>query len=264
MAYTWYESLSECVRLKMTLLTVDSASKRHQLANAKLSDASQVWIGGHDLKVDRSFEWISNSKAFVYTYWNKGEPNSGEEHCVEMIFPSMYWNDVRCIKKRGFICEETPIAVEKNQEIAKLKADLTKQAGLLNEKIKQLAQLELQNKANKLVAEQVAKQMQQFVQKINLHEKSINEGLVKILNVALNQTDVLSQQKDILVTLKTDQEAAREDIKLYHKDVTKTQIIANSMKENDRKMDELFTKLTAIQEVTSNQNSSKPCFYIYF
>ncbi|XP_058979961.1 lectin subunit alpha-like [Musca domestica] len=266
MAFSWYEALSACASLKMTLLTVDSYSKRMQVDALRLSANAQVWIGGHDLKSSRSFEWISNGKSFDYRNWYSGEPNSKEENCVEMTFPALGWNDVRCSKFRGYICEETPAAKEKNQEIKKLKEELARKAVLLDERAKKVQQLEREKKE---IEETKAMDSKGLVEAMNRGKNSINEQLSRLLNVALNQTALISSHKEMLMSLKRGQDEIREYAKRLGSEAliaqsTVTARMSESLAKIDGKLKGLFDNVTSIQEMSSNRNTTNRYYYIYF
>ncbi|XP_073822448.1 uncharacterized protein [Musca autumnalis] len=258
MSYNWYQALSICISLKMTLLAVDSYSKRQEISKLQLPSYAQVWIGGHDLKNSRSFEWISNSQAFSYTFWYKDEPNSKEENCVEMTYPNMGWNDVRCSRSRGFICEETPGVLEKKQEIKTLKGELATQKLLLNDSERK--RKECADDKN-FFEEKISKHIKVIIEKIQQQEMSLKEQLSQIKNVAVNQTDVITSQNEILKSLKKDAGMITAIAPTVTSDVKQT---SESLKKTNEKLNLLAGNLSQLQEASLNQTSTKKYYYIYF
>lgn len=92
-----------------------------------------VWMGAKRTGTNNEFEWVDGEHDFTYTNWREGEPsltvnirgNDGldtevTEGCLQMTQPrslsdaqlaanngetSGDWNDAKCTKKRGFVCE---------------------------------------------------------------------------------------------------------------------------------------------------------------
>jgi len=87
-----------------------------------------VWLGGRRQSISAAFTWVDDSE-WQYENWREGEPSmevnlrdEGElfEGCLQMTQPrSLYanemlanngelsgdWNDAKCSKKRGYVCE---------------------------------------------------------------------------------------------------------------------------------------------------------------
>ncbi|XP_073822447.1 uncharacterized protein isoform X2 [Musca autumnalis] len=188
--FTWYEALSDCVRLKMTLVAIYSPEKSQKLANLGYVDSVRVWIGGHDLTNGRQFQWISNSHIFDYTNWNKGEPNNRNEHCVEMFYPSMLWNDAPCDHRRGFICEEIPAVTEKDREIKLLKESYEYQ-------IRQSAKQNSDKKEHANKDDALPTHVSEDLKKEIRHLKfSINDKLSQILKMSAKQRNCGAYEND--------------------------------------------------------------------
>ena len=74
-----------------------------------LKDATQhLWIGMNNKHGVRRYYWVDNSKS-NYFNWNKGQPASGANRCVEIVsyrWPVGRWNSVYCSKLNGYICKK--------------------------------------------------------------------------------------------------------------------------------------------------------------
>lgn len=77
-----------------------------------------VWIGLRGIN-NRTWRWdLDGSFLSDFTVWNDGEPNdwNGPENCVEMLKTSGHWNDKRCTKVNGFMCEKKGIKLVKEEK----------------------------------------------------------------------------------------------------------------------------------------------------
>lgn len=85
---------------------------------------TNIWIGGNDLGVNRTFVWYATGKRFEFSNWSPSNPDyfTNLEHCVHYYEHSNYeWNDANCAQKMGYICEENRFLNEmrRNLEIKK-------------------------------------------------------------------------------------------------------------------------------------------------
>ncbi|XP_065365469.1 lectin subunit alpha-like [Calliphora vicina] len=112
--YDWFESLTKCARINMTLLTIDSKIKSediNQVVKKAFGKNVILWVGGYAIGTNRQFTWIATGEEFTYTYWYASNPDfyNSEEYCVQIGWhANMGWNDNKCTKKFGFICEFKP------------------------------------------------------------------------------------------------------------------------------------------------------------
>ncbi|KAI8119824.1 Lectin subunit alpha [Lucilia cuprina] len=78
--YDWFESLAKCARMDI----------------------------GYAVGEKREFFWMTTGEEFTFTNWTSGNPDFSEknEYCVQIgTGPHSEWNDNKCSKKFGFICE---------------------------------------------------------------------------------------------------------------------------------------------------------------
>ncbi|XP_073822445.1 uncharacterized protein [Musca autumnalis] len=216
--YSWHEALSECIRLKMTLVAVDSDCKRQKMAALSMYETPRVWIGGHDQIKSRQFQWISNSQIFEYTNWREREPNNNNEHCVEMIYPSLKWNDARCDAKHGFICEDMPAVKEKNREIKLLKEAYENQIGQPTTEIN----------LRENVEEYMSNYVLELKKEIQHLGNSINEQLAKLTKISLNQSNCEEKKIYLLNNnqIQTNQRMNRQQ-QPYHRLFIETKLTSN-------------------------------------
>ncbi|KAM7361070.1 lectin subunit alpha-like [Cochliomyia hominivorax] len=112
--YDWFEALTKCARMNMTLLTIDSKSKSDNINQIVLKTFGKnivLWAGGYAVGTNRDFKWVATGEEFTYTFWHGANPDfSGKvEFCMQIGWGSkMEWNDNNCTKKFGFVCEFRP------------------------------------------------------------------------------------------------------------------------------------------------------------
>ncbi|XP_075156862.1 lectin subunit alpha-like [Haematobia irritans] len=121
--YNWFEAWNECALRNMTLIAVDTAEK-HVIINSmlrkKFPKVPNLWIGGNDLGEEGKFVWSSTGKPFTFSNWQKGQPDNYKsiENCVHFYdITDFEWNDVQCVFKMGFICEENRFQVSARQNL---------------------------------------------------------------------------------------------------------------------------------------------------
>ncbi|KAM7361066.1 lectin subunit alpha-like [Cochliomyia hominivorax] len=112
--YDWFEALTKCARMNMSLLTIDSKSKSENINQIVLKTFGKnvvLWVGGYAVGPNRQYTWVATGEEFTYTLWSGPNPDfyNKEEFCMQIGWSSsMGWNDNNCIKKFGFICEFRP------------------------------------------------------------------------------------------------------------------------------------------------------------
>ncbi|XP_065644833.1 macrophage mannose receptor 1-like isoform X3 [Hydra vulgaris] len=103
----YQDSLSSCQSYKGSLLSVKDQEENAFISNYIISNNLQntsIWIGLHDNKALRKFEW-SDGTPLSYTNWKNMEPSNfgGNEHCVEIS--NAGWNDINCGNSLSYICK---------------------------------------------------------------------------------------------------------------------------------------------------------------
>ena len=77
------------------------------LSVINVMEPPSIWIGSNDIATDGVWVWEDGKPWGVYTSWNSGEPNGGNnEQCVEMFKTKSGWNDGRCGDVRPFVCKK--------------------------------------------------------------------------------------------------------------------------------------------------------------
>ncbi|TMW52748.1 hypothetical protein DOY81_002198 [Sarcophaga bullata] len=127
--YDWFESWAKCARMNMVLVTIDSKTKSDEINKLVLDSFGKkliLWVGGYALGSQRQFTWMATGEEFTYTFWYDKNPDfyNQEEYCAQIGWhTTMQWNDNKCTKKFGFMCEfksqinEESEMKQKNQNI---------------------------------------------------------------------------------------------------------------------------------------------------
>ncbi|XP_041355999.1 perlucin-like [Gigantopelta aegis] len=109
---TWDECKAYCQSMNSYLVIITSAEEDKFIREYLLQNTtnSDYWIGANDQQVEGQFQWMSagSHKPVNYTNWYHGQPdNIDEEDCVELKGKyGFLWNDNKCNKRAGFICEQ--------------------------------------------------------------------------------------------------------------------------------------------------------------
>ncbi|XP_037821218.1 lectin subunit alpha-like [Lucilia sericata] len=121
--YTLDNSIVECLKLNMSLLTIDTI-KEEEAINKLLEnknnfpDVPQLWIGGFIIPGTRTAVWIHTGR--IFDSWYRGNPDY-TFNCIFIGYKSKtQWTDGTCTNKRGFICKH-PSERKLQEEHEKLK-----------------------------------------------------------------------------------------------------------------------------------------------
>ncbi|XP_053174061.1 galactose-specific lectin nattectin-like [Scomber japonicus] len=104
----WTDAEHFCISIGGNLASIHSADENAFLSDLVLRVSGHrhhTWIGGYDAVKEGTWLWSDGSK-FSYFRWYVREPNNlgGKEHCIEMNFGGLYWNDLPCTHGRSFVC----------------------------------------------------------------------------------------------------------------------------------------------------------------
>ena len=91
------------------LASVHSDEEMNEITD--LINGASVWIGLHDIRIEKKFRWIDKSDV-DYTKWAPGEPNDDgnkNEDCVITWINNQYWNDGECHWNDEFVCKTKSI-----------------------------------------------------------------------------------------------------------------------------------------------------------
>ncbi|KNC25659.1 hypothetical protein FF38_04940 [Lucilia cuprina] len=109
--YDWFESIAKCARMDMSLMAIDSKVKWDDVLSMIQKQFGKkliLWTSGYAVGEKREFFWMTTGEEFTFTNWTSGNPDFSEknEYCVQIgTGPHSEWNDNKCSKKFGFICE---------------------------------------------------------------------------------------------------------------------------------------------------------------
>ncbi|XP_045201072.2 C-type lectin domain family 3 member A-like [Mercenaria mercenaria] len=116
-AKNWSEAVDVCKTLGAYLAQVDDSSENEFLTNlAKTTYEGSgygVWLGGSDLSKEGIWIWEHSETQIAFDNWATEEPNGNRiENCLHMYrHVNWKWNDLRCKRELGYICEKKLILV---------------------------------------------------------------------------------------------------------------------------------------------------------
>ncbi|XP_036453450.1 lactose-binding lectin l-2-like isoform X2 [Colossoma macropomum] len=105
---TWVSAETHCLSLGANLVSIHNENE-NQLVKALIRaydpKEKPTWIGLSNCHKKNSWIW-SDGTRFVYSRWNKKEPNhSYGECCVHMNWGmEKNWNDIPCNEAHPFVC----------------------------------------------------------------------------------------------------------------------------------------------------------------
>ncbi|XP_037815056.1 lectin subunit alpha-like [Lucilia sericata] len=155
--YTFDNSIIECLKLNMTLVTIETIAEEKALGEMLLNKTifphmPRLWIGGLRIPETRTYIWISIGKPFGN--WYRGIPDYDKD-CVFIGWSDQYqWTDGTCSNKRGYICE--------HQSERKLQEDHEKLKENLKMEIQKRENLQLQLNNEKELSTNLKEQLQQI------------------------------------------------------------------------------------------------------
>ncbi|KAI8125169.1 hypothetical protein FF38_06717 [Lucilia cuprina] len=208
--YTWFDALSECLKLNMNLVTIETYSKSEEinyLVKETFGKVVVLWVGGIMIRNSdtRNYTWMPIGQQFNYTYWKVNNPDftNNNEYCVEIGWGSdMEWNDDNCGYKYGFICEQNEVVDLKQNctQVVENLQEITKSLNALRQEVEDYDQLEENLNINimkreKLQQELTTKQQQHEELKIELQQIVENELKQRELQAQDIQTDFKEDQQ---------------------------------------------------------------------
>merc|ERR1712168_61337 len=88
-------------------LFMEKTQKKHNLLQRSGLNYMRLWVGvKRNPKDIKQFIFVDGSPVRK-SYWNKGEPNSLNERCVEKA-KYKSWNDLNCNTRLAFVCQRCP------------------------------------------------------------------------------------------------------------------------------------------------------------
>jgi len=103
---TWRQAGELCNSKGMELASFHSQAEQDFITG---KGGQLCWIGLHDKNKNDTYEWTDGTP-FDYENWYSGEPDLGDEDCVE-IGTTDRWYDFDCTAKRGVVCKGPPDVV---------------------------------------------------------------------------------------------------------------------------------------------------------
>ncbi|XP_046438101.1 perlucin-like [Daphnia pulex] len=116
----WAGAREFCRQGEMTLLRIEDYEEDYSIfVYGKYNPGlyySDYWTSGKFSRKDRRWEWalFRPYKPMTYTNWKMGEPSNNEAaSCVSLRFSygdyyQWHWDNYRCSKTAGVICETNP------------------------------------------------------------------------------------------------------------------------------------------------------------
>ncbi|KAM7364758.1 hypothetical protein PAMP_003457 [Pampus punctatissimus] len=111
---SWEKGRQDCRDRGGDLVVIDSPEEQEFLNKIAKQN---TWIGLSDKEKEGTWKWTDGTP-LTLTYWytkqpdnGGGDPQWGEEDCVEMIGPNE-WNDLSCDASLRWICEKSWLSFE--------------------------------------------------------------------------------------------------------------------------------------------------------
>ena len=104
----WKNAKLICQNFGSKLVKIESEKENEFIKREYLSSEGPYWIGLSDSDSEREWKWTDGTGLTGYKKWKSGQPNNkhGKQDCVAIYGGKAEWNDVRCSRKLGFICEK--------------------------------------------------------------------------------------------------------------------------------------------------------------
>ncbi|XP_059223210.1 lectin subunit alpha-like [Stomoxys calcitrans] len=144
-----------------------------------------LWIGLHDNlntaeTLKRPFFSIVDGSQIKFSYWNNGEPNNAlySEHCTHIGMANNFkWNDDKCEKKFGYICEKPQAPVNISCDLNETRKTVYQlNEGLAKDHKNNQEEVQGMLNDNRLQTQSVLQEWQKSSQKsLNESQKSIND-----------------------------------------------------------------------------------------
>lgn len=107
-ALNWYDARDRCEALGGVLATIDSLDVNNFIRSS--FNASNIWLGYNDQKIEGVFEWQSGEVS-GFTNWMRDQPdNFNNQDCAEMT-PNGKWVDQNCSLYRVGVCQQSPTSL---------------------------------------------------------------------------------------------------------------------------------------------------------
>ncbi|KAJ7353902.1 Collectin-12 [Desmophyllum pertusum] len=111
-ALRWSEAKKRCEEMDGSLVILNSLEEDEFLYTEVLPQVPQsyeAWIGLREIgsSKPRIWKWVDGSIP-TFTKWGSNDPSHTRSHCVTAAVEgsNMGWNDRRCSKTFGFVCEK--------------------------------------------------------------------------------------------------------------------------------------------------------------
>ena len=105
----WKNAKLICQNFGSKLVKIESEKENEFIKREYLSSEGPYWIGLSDSDSEGEWKWTDGTGLLTgYQRWKSGQPNNkdGKQDCVAIYGGKAKWNDVRCSRKLGFICEK--------------------------------------------------------------------------------------------------------------------------------------------------------------
>ncbi|XP_013008475.1 C-type lectin domain family 4 member A isoform X2 [Cavia porcellus] len=104
----WNESKESCSSMEAHLLVINTEEEQDFIIQNLKKDID-YYIGLSDPEGQRDWQWVDQTPYNEsVAFWQEGEPNDENEHCVELRhfhYRRWGWNDISCHLGKGTVCE---------------------------------------------------------------------------------------------------------------------------------------------------------------
>jgi hypothetical protein len=102
-ALDWDAARAACARLDAHLVTIQDPGEQLYVYRYVYTS---IWLGAHDRKVERRFQWITGERFELVAVRRRGwnDPD-GTEDCL-LFGDDNFWDDRRCDERHPYVCEK--------------------------------------------------------------------------------------------------------------------------------------------------------------
>ena len=99
---------------------IETDEENEYIRNEYLNSGGKYQIGLSDIDKEGEWKWADGTGLSGYKKWKSGQPNNKDDQDCVAIFEGDHksshydaeWNDLRCSRNLGYICEKSRAKIE--------------------------------------------------------------------------------------------------------------------------------------------------------